>query len=76
MTTATATPTDIKPGDRVYETVGYSNFAIFEVESVQMGVTRTGRIIWTFDGYRKVNAGVCGPNQFSLVEGETVEVLA
>ena len=76
MTTTTATAADIKPGDRVYEVVGYSNFAIFEVESVQMGVTRSGRIVWTFDGYRKVNAGVCGPDRFSLLEGDTVKVLA
>jgi hypothetical protein len=76
MTTTTATPAEIKVGDHVYEQVGARNWATFEVESVEMGVTRTGRIIWTCYGYRKVNAGVCGPDCFSLVEGETVEVIS
>ena len=75
MTTTTTAPADIKAGDRVYEQVGASNFATFEVESAEMGVTRTGRVIWTYHGYRNVNAGVSGPNCFSLVEGETVEVI-
>ena len=76
MTTNTATATDIKPGDRILDTVGSSNFAIFEVEAVQMGVTHSGRIVWTFDGYRNVNAGRSGPDRFSLLEGDTVEVIA
>jgi hypothetical protein len=76
MTTTTATASDIKPGDRVYETVGARNYSIFEVESVQMSVTRSGCIVWTFDGYNMVNAGICGPSQFSLLEGDTVQVIA
>jgi hypothetical protein len=76
MTTTTATATDIKVGDRILDNVGASNFAIFEVESVQLNVTRSGRAVWTFDGYRSVNAGRSGPDRFSLLDGDTVEVIA
>ena len=76
MTTATATPAaHIKVGDRVRFEVGATNFATFEVEEVQMFAAADGTIVWTFEGYRSVNGGISGPSEFSLVDGDTAQVI-
>jgi hypothetical protein len=72
----TKTTETIRPGDVLRIEVGARNFGHFEVETIRINTTHSGRKVWTFDGYRNVRSGISGPYLISMVEGETVEVIA
>jgi hypothetical protein len=73
--TTTKPAADVQVGDIIPTTYG-NNFGTFEVESVTWFAYRDGSIAVTFEGYEKVNAGCCGPQEMSFMSDAPVAVAA
>ena len=74
-TTVTKAAADVQVGNIIPTEYG-NNWGTFEVEEITWFAYRDGSIGITFEGYERVNAGICGPQEMSFMADAQVRVAA